>query len=116
MRLHECTSVIPTAPMHMCATLLRNGSALLQVQERALLPGSALFEAAMAAGHAARANDGSSPAALGLAVTSATIAAPLELPEPGQPQPSLKCLITLRWAVRGMWSALSSKCPAGVHH
>ena len=67
-----------------------------QVQGRALLPGAALFEAALAAGHAARTNDGSLPDALGLAVTSATIAAPLVLPEHGQPQPRLTCMLTLR--------------------
>ena len=67
-----------------------------QVQGRALLPGCALFEAALAAGHAARATDGSLPDALGLAVTGATIAAPLVLPEQGQLQPRLTCLLTLR--------------------
>ncbi len=85
------TSVISLRHIQEC-----NGRATLQVQGRALLPGSALFEAALAAGHAARANDGSLPEVLGLAVTSATIAAPLVLPQHSQPQPRLTCLLMLR--------------------
>jgi len=82
---------------YLCAgTNACNDRVSLQVQGHALLPGSALFEAALAAGHAARTNDGSLPDALGLAITSAAIAAPLVLPEPGQPQLRLACSLRLR--------------------
>ena len=92
---------------HSLTTLIRSNNdatasccAMAQVQGRALLPGSALFEAALAAGHSARANDGLLPTALGLTIRSASVAAPLVLQEQGRPQPRLVCSLAMRYRCR----------------
>ena len=59
-----------------------------------MFPGSGLFEAALAAAHAARANDGTLPDAASPAIRSATIAAPLALQGQEKTQPRLSCLLT----------------------
>ena len=68
----------------------------LQVQGRALFPGSGLFEVALAAAHAARANDGSLVDDVSPVIISATIAAPLVLEGEERPQPRLRCVSSPR--------------------